>query len=49
MSRFVGPGKVFETEEQEFAEYIEFMKWATQKSDEEIEKFLAAVKAVLDS
>jgi hypothetical protein len=29
MSEFIGPGKVFETEEEEFAEYIEMMEWAT--------------------
>jgi hypothetical protein len=29
-NEFVGPGKVFATEEEEFAEYIEMMEWATQ-------------------
>ena len=28
-SKFVGPGKTFETEEEEFAEYIEMMEWVT--------------------
>jgi hypothetical protein len=28
MNEFVGPGKLFETEEEEeFAEYIEMMEW----------------------
>jgi hypothetical protein len=42
-------GKVFETEEEEFAEYIEMMEWATQTPPEEVDRFLAAIKAVLDS
>jgi len=29
-NEFVGFGKVFATEEEEFAEYIEMMEWATQ-------------------
>ncbi len=49
MSKFVGPGKLFETEEEEFDEYIELMEWKTQTPDEEVERFYAAVKAVLDS
>ena len=49
MSKFVGPGKLFETEEEEFAEYIELMEWKTQTPDEEVERFYATVKAVLDS
>jgi len=43
-NEFVGPGKVFETEEEEFAEYIEMMEWATQVGPEEVERFVAAVK-----
>jgi hypothetical protein len=43
MNEFVGPGKVFETEEEEFAEYIELMEWATQASPEEIARFRAAL------
>ena len=46
---FVGPGKVFETEEEGFAEYIEMMEWATQVTPEEFDRFYAALKAVLDS
>ena len=46
---FVGPGKVFATEEEEFAEYIDLMEWMTQTPDEEVERFYAALKAVLDS
>jgi hypothetical protein len=46
---FVGRGKVFATEEEEFAEYIELMSWMTQVSEEEVERSYAAVKAVLDS
>jgi hypothetical protein len=49
MSKFVGPGKLFATEEEEFAEYIELMEWATQVTPEEFDQFYAAVKAVLDS
>ena len=30
MSKFVGPGKLFATEEEEFDEYIELMEWKTQ-------------------
>ena len=48
-SKFVGPGKTFETEEEEFAEYIEMMEWMTQTPPEEVERFYAAVKGFLDS
>jgi hypothetical protein len=48
-NKFVGPGKVFETEEEEFAEYIEMMEWKTQTSPEEVERFIAAVEGFLDS
>ena len=47
MSKFVGPGKVFETEEEEFSEYIEMMEWATQTPDEEVERFYPAIKPFL--
>jgi len=40
---FVGPGKLFETEEEEFAERIELMEWATQATPEEIAQFQAAL------
>jgi hypothetical protein len=43
-SEFVGPGKVFETEEEEFAEYIEMMEWATQATRDELDKFRVALK-----
>jgi hypothetical protein len=43
-NKFVGPGKVFETEEEEFAEYIAMMEWATQVTPEELERFRRAVK-----
>jgi hypothetical protein len=49
MSKFVGPGKLFETEEERFAEYIEMMEWATQVTPEEVERFYAAVKGFVDS
>jgi len=42
---FVGPGKLFETEEEEFAEYIAMMEWKTQVSPEEVARFTAAVRA----
>lgn len=48
-SKFVGPGKLFETEEEEFAERIEFMEWATQVTEEELERFYAAVRSVVES
>jgi hypothetical protein len=48
-NKFVSPGKLFETEEEEFDERIEFMEWATQVTPEELGRFYAAVKAVLDS
>jgi hypothetical protein len=47
-SKFVGPGKVFETEEEEFAEYIEMLEWATQASQDELNRFHAALKDYLD-
>jgi hypothetical protein len=46
-SEFVGPGKLFETEEEKFAEYIELMEWATQVSPEEIARFCAALRQEL--
>jgi hypothetical protein len=49
MSRFVGPGKLFATDEEELAERIEFMEWATQKSDEELAQFFGALKDFVDS
>jgi hypothetical protein len=48
-NEFVGPGKVFETEEEEFAEYIEMMEWATQVTPEEVDRFYTALTAFLDS
>ena len=49
MSRFVGPGKLFATEEEEFVEYIELMEWETQVDPEEVDQFYTALKAFLDS
>jgi hypothetical protein len=43
-NEFVGPGKLFEIEEEEFAERIEMMEWATQASPEELARFKVAVK-----
>jgi len=42
-NKFVGPGKPFETQEEEFAEYISYLEWATQVSPEEVQRFRAAV------
>ena len=42
-NKFVGPGKLFETEEEEFAEKIAFMEWATQVPPEEVMKLRAAI------
>jgi len=42
-NEFVGKGKLFETEEEEFAERIELMEWATQATPEELARFLAAL------
>jgi hypothetical protein len=39
--------EVFETEEEEFAEYIELMEWKTQASPEEIARFRTALAAVI--
>jgi hypothetical protein len=47
-NKFVGPGKVFETEEEEFAEYIEMMEWATQATEDELKRFCAGLKGYLD-
>jgi hypothetical protein len=47
-NEFVGTGKVFETEEEEFAEYIEMMEWATQATQDELNRFHAALKKYLD-
>ena len=38
-----GPGKLFETEEEEFAEYIEMMEWTTQVTPEGFDRFHAAL------
>ncbi len=46
-NRFVGPGKLFETEEEKFAERIELWEWASQKTDEELQRFVKAVEDVL--
>jgi hypothetical protein len=40
---FVGPGKLFETEEEEFAEYLSYLEWATQTPPEVVEAFWAAL------
>ena len=48
-SRFVGPGKLFESEEEEFAERIELWEWASQKTDEELQPVVKAVEDVLSS
>jgi hypothetical protein len=47
-NEFVGPGKLFETEEEEFAEYIELLEWKTQASPEEINAFRLALREELD-
>jgi hypothetical protein len=49
MSKFVGPGELFESDEEEFAEYIEMMEWATQVTPEGFGQFYAVLLAVLDS
>ena len=46
-NEFVGPGKLFETEEEEFAEYISYLEWATQTSPREVQRFRAVLKAEL--
>jgi hypothetical protein len=43
-SEFVGPGKLFETEEEEFAERIELLEWATQVSPEKLAQFKRAIR-----
>jgi hypothetical protein len=45
---FVGPGKLFETEEEEFAEYIEMMEWATQVTPEKRAQFRRAIEKELE-
>lgn len=45
---FVGPGKVFETEEEEMLERIELWEWASQKTDEEFSRFYLALEDFLD-
>lgn len=47
-NKFVGPGKLFETEEEEFAEYIEMMEWVTQAIQDEVNRFHAALKKFLN-
>ena len=44
-NEFVGPGKEFETEEEEFAEYIDLMEWATQVTEEEFIRFYEALRS----
>jgi hypothetical protein len=46
-NKFVGPGKLFETEEEEFAEYISYLEWATQVSPQEVELFWLTVAVAL--
>jgi hypothetical protein len=48
-NKFVGLGKLFETEEEEFAEPIEFLEWATQVTEQELERFYEAVRSVVES
>lgn len=45
---FVGPGKLFETEEEELAERIELLEWATQVSPEELARFRRALTEEID-
>jgi hypothetical protein len=47
-NEFVGPGKVFETEEEEFAEYIDLMEWATQVTEKEFIRFYEALRSYLE-
>jgi hypothetical protein len=42
-NEFVGPGKLFETEEEEFAEYISYLEWATQVPPEEVQRLRVAL------
>jgi hypothetical protein len=44
---FVGPGKLFATEDEEFDEYIAYLEWATQSPPEMVEAFWAAVRREL--
>jgi hypothetical protein len=46
---FVGPGKLFATDEEEMAERIELWEWASQKSDEEFARFFCALQDFVDS
>jgi hypothetical protein len=43
-NKFVGPGKLLATEEEEMAERIELREWASQKTDEELARFCAAIE-----
>jgi hypothetical protein len=45
---FVGPGKLFATDEEELAERIEFLEWSTQKTDEELARFFGAIQNFVD-
>jgi hypothetical protein len=47
-SEFIGPGKLFETEEEAVDEYISYLEWATQTPPEEVEKFWASVRGYLE-
>jgi hypothetical protein len=42
-NKFIGPGKLFETEEEEFAEKISYLEWATQVSPEKVQRFRVAL------
>ncbi len=46
---FVGPGKLFATDEEELAERIEFLEWSTQKTDEELARFFGAIEDFVES
>jgi hypothetical protein len=47
-SDFVGPGKPFATEEEEFAEYISFLEWWTQATEAEKAEFTQATERYLN-
>jgi hypothetical protein len=48
-SKYVGPGKPFATEEEEFAEHIAFLEWWTQTPEKEREEFVRNLEGYLRS
>jgi hypothetical protein len=46
-NEFVGPGKLFESEEDELTEKVEFLEWATQAPPEEVEALMEAISIEL--